>query len=282
AAAFFARPEVEGFDCVPVEHDERIIGMVYRVDLPNAPGPRADEAMRPLHCVPTISGAATVDALIRAMHATNEHFWLVLNDTAINAIVTRSDLARLPVRMLTMCRIVHLERLMDELIRTNAPDEAWVAALTDKRRAKLSEVKQQATERNEQIDLLESTSFSDKIEILRKHLGRKADADDLGGINTLRDQLMHARESSSDEAGINQFLRRFHRLDQFVEAWTRELRPDPATSPPSPTATPSACPAPHPTPASGAPPCAVPPSCPTPQPSVKTSAADPAWATPAA
>ena len=222
-AAFFERRKADGFDCAPVQRDGRIVGMVYWADVQKGGGRRAEEVMRSLDQVPIVAGTETVSGLIRAMKANGEHFWLVLNGTEINAIVTRSDLWRLPVRLLAMSRLVHLEKLMQELIRARGDDAGWMAVMPDDRKAKIEAEIKKAAARNEQLDPLESTSFSDKLTIFEKHLERKREAKDLGGINALRNKLMHGREDGDDEASIESFLGRLERMDTFIKKWTREL-----------------------------------------------------------
>jgi len=45
----------------------------------------------------------------------------------------------------------------------------------------------------------------------------------LGGINALRDQLMHARDGDDAQTSISQFLDRLDRLDRYIQNWTQEL-----------------------------------------------------------
>jgi CBS domain-containing protein len=232
AAAFFEQRRVDGFDCAPVEQAGRIIGMVYKSDLDAAGSPRrAADAMRSLDRVPIVAGTETVSSLMRVMRQSGEHFWLVLNGTEINAIVTRSDLWRLPVRMLAMCRLVHLEKLMQELIRSRTEGTAWMAVFTEDRRRKVEGVLKVSAARNEQLDLLECTSFSDKIAILGHHLGRKSEAKVLNRITRLRDQLMHGREDSDDESGITAFLDHMENIDLLLHQWSKELGPDEQPAP---------------------------------------------------
>lgn len=230
AAAFFKEHEALGFDCAPVVDSGRIVGMVYLADL--RPGGRAAgcsitrAAMRPLHEVPLVSGDEPIARFIEQMRETQEHFWLVLNGTTIDAIVTRSDLWRLPVQLLAFGRIVHLERLMHELIcRHVGEDLSWLDAIGEGRRGKIEKTIERNRTRNEQLNPLESTNFSDKVEIIKKVLRRPADGSALGGINALRDQLMHAREGSDDAPGIEKFLERLARIDRLIASWTSELHP---------------------------------------------------------
>ncbi len=226
-ATFFAQHKSDGFDCAPVRKNGRIIGMVYMSDVPPEIGAHCAEAiMRPLHLVPMVAATEPLSSLIHQMRSTNQHFWLVLDGTEIDAIVTRSDLWKLPVRLLAICRVVHLERLMHQIIALHVPDDSWMDAFNEERRHKLRQVIDRARERNELLDALESTSFSDKVEILRRTLKRGAEANDLGGISDLRNQLMHARDGNDAEPGILKFLERMQRIDELIAKFTAEMHPD--------------------------------------------------------
>jgi len=192
---FFDENARAGFDCAPVRQGQHIIGMIYREDLGNAKSiTTAQAAMRPLHQVPIIAATEPIISLIRKMQISNEHFWLVLDGTSIDAIVTRSDLWRLPVRLLTISRIIHLEQLLTAIIRLNCAADSWMADLTLDRQKKINSVIQSNRKNNEQLDALESTNFSDKLEILGTSLQRRDEKKELGGVIDLRNQLMHARD----------------------------------------------------------------------------------------
>src|SRR5690606_17648025 len=118
------------FDCFPVREspDEAsaIIGAVYRDDVGDHSSVASD-VMRPLHKVPLVASADSVDRLMRDMHDSGDHHWLVLHEARIAGIVTRSDLGRLPVKLLLFMRLVHLEDLLTTRIRTDAPNDEWLA-----------------------------------------------------------------------------------------------------------------------------------------------------------
>jgi CBS domain-containing protein len=226
--AFFEKHADVGFDCAPVKGDGKLLGMVYSKD---ATKPCAvASVMRPLHEVPLVSADTPIAELIRSMTGEDKHFWLVLDGIEINGIVTRSDLSRLPVRLLAAARVIHLEQLLARLIRLQVEGDSWMGVLSDERRAKIESINCDLRAKNENTDALESTNFSDKLEILSKSLGRAIEAKALGGIVELRNQLLHGRDAADDSQSVAKFLDRMQRIDRHIALFTETLaaRIDPA------------------------------------------------------
>lgn len=204
-------------DCFPVrDAAEQVIGAVYRHDHPDRSA-AAEQVMRPLYAVPIVSSAESVDRLMRRMHETGEHYWLVVHGSAIAGIVTRSDLGRLPVRMLLIMRIIHLEELLKTLIRTRVAGDTWLNCLSESRQAKLREVYRSNQMHGDDLDLLECTYLSDKATVARKQLGMAKIEKMIRGIDGLRNQLMHARDGKTEDASISKLLERVVRLDKAIE-----------------------------------------------------------------
>ena len=93
---------------------------------------------------------------------------LVVRETEISGIVTRSDLLKLPVRVLAFAMITHLERVLAEVIleACGPNNELWMKYLNQTRRDRISE--KQAKLKSGGIDpllLVELTDFCDKRDI---------------------------------------------------------------------------------------------------------------------
>lgn len=222
--AFFRAHEASLFDCVPVREGGRVVGMVDkdRLEHPDVPGAcTAAEVLRPLAEVPLVSEHESISNLIAAMRATGRHHWLVISGVEIAAIVTRSDLWKMPVQLLAWTRIMHLEKQMALAIGARHATDEWMAALSPGRREAVHKVMENLRRNNEHIDPLECTTFSQKVDIANRlfpHLCAKAD---LGGVVTLRDQLAHGRAGDGHAEGINTFLHRLQVIDRFVEAFEK-------------------------------------------------------------
>ena len=148
---------------------------------------------------------------------------LVIRETEVSGIVTRSDLLKLPVRVLTFGTITHLENLMAEVIRqaSGTDDEQWLKHLKQARREKVFE--KQAKHKSGRLDLplLELTDFCDKRDIVNKlrQLGSAFDRQ-LKGIEDLRNKLAHAGEYAADDQGVSVFVEQL----KNIESWIDKLR----------------------------------------------------------
>lgn len=215
---WFARHEGVGFDCAPVEEKRRIIGMVAVDAMKQVSGPiAAGDLMEPLPRVPMVAESETIANLIRAMRGTGRHFWLVLTGTKIDGIVTRSDLWKLPVRLLAMAMLVHVEQLITELIRRDRPSETWLAQLNKPTRLNIERRGKRKRALNENLDLIETTMFSEKVQIVRLALRNEQLAADLGELVELRNLLMHARDGDDESAGVDDLLTNMERLENVIE-----------------------------------------------------------------
>jgi predicted transcriptional regulator len=216
---FFADPRNAEFDCAPVTANAQIIGMVYRANLKShaIDSCRASDTdvMTPLHRVPMVASTDTVSGLILRMQETDHHHWLVLDGMSFSAIVTRSDLWKLPVRMLLICRLLRLEQLLATAMRRLGPNDSWLNSLSPGRQSKIRETHRSLMRRNEQVDVAESTHFSEKVTAVQK-LRRSFSDLPLGEVTELRDLLMHARDGQSDQEAVSRLLKRVAQVDECL------------------------------------------------------------------
>lgn len=220
-AEFFERHAQYGFDSAPIRnaHDQ-IIGLFYKDEV-KRDGPNA--RFHPLHEVPIVAAETPVVRLIHLFQTTSHRHWLVLDHERICGIVTYADLGKFPVRMLAVVKIMRLEQLLTTLLVQECSEAKLLSKLSDERQKKLQKTLQNNAQTNEQIPLAEFLSFSDKVELLRKAMDRKTQAEQIGGVVAMRDQLMHMREGESSGAAIDKFLQRLTTIDELIGVWTREL-----------------------------------------------------------
>jgi len=124
AAVFERHPD---FDQFPVTQDGRVIGVIERGD-GEMGGPVRDHFRR-LDDSMLVSAEEPLTGFISLLEE-KPHYRLVVLGTRIAGIVTRSDLIKLPVRLVAFMAITHLEILMADLIRARCgDDDAWLALL---------------------------------------------------------------------------------------------------------------------------------------------------------
>lgn len=223
------KEEFSAFDCFPVRSQDdtgtQVIGAVYRHDNPE-PEQTAVEAMRPLHRVPLVGSRDSVDRLIRLMHDMKEYHFLVLHEARISGIVTRSDLDRLPVRLLLISRIVHAEQLMTMILRQHAKAEpSWFDQLSTTRREAVERLQKRAREAGDDLELIECLYLADKLTLVGKLAGLAKVKKLLSSMDKLRNQLMHARDAETGTESLSKMIERSAKLDEAILLMERYLEP---------------------------------------------------------
>ena len=151
-----------------------------------------------------------------------EGAWVV-EGNAIGGIVTRSDLLKLPVRLVLFAFLTHLEATMTSVIRTLCRHDSWENHLTPARAARLREELEKGTAKNVYADMLSFTQWCDKRDILADVLpedvrgSKRKFVSDLKNLEKLRDRVMHANEYLTDAQGLSEMVR-------CAEGWTVRLR----------------------------------------------------------
>ena len=211
------------FDCFPVREDGgAVVGAVFREDSPS-PDSMATDVMRPLHNVPMVESGQPIEEFMARMRDTQKLQWLVIHGAEICGIVTRSDLARLPVRLLLTIRLVRLEQLAVERIRSLSGDDDWICHLPEQRRANAMSIAKQDRSTGDDLDLLNYINFSDKrliLEALATQTDDRKDVKSLGGLIEMRNELMHGRERDIDHASAKKMLERTARIDALIAKWS--------------------------------------------------------------
>lgn len=130
-------------------------------------------------------------------------------------IVTRSDLNKLPVRLLVFARITFLEMLLASEIEQNYPNDSWrkkcpnIAASCEKWFEKNKQ-------KNESTSLLAEANFEQKAKILDNPFGNCLDE-----MVALRNQLAHSKEVTRDTPTLGDFLKRYRYVEEAIETLRR-------------------------------------------------------------
>jgi hypothetical protein len=161
---------------VPVRFDGEVIGVVENIlgDLspetgatpPPDDGTRIEQAMRRLAGDMLIEGAQPLAVLIDEL-LRPPHYRLVLVGGRLEAIVTPSDLGKLPMRVLVYTQIAHLEATMTDAIRrAYATEEDAISALDEGSQAQVYGSLGGMHAKNLDPSLLEVASLKQKAVIL--------------------------------------------------------------------------------------------------------------------
>ena len=219
-ARVFGESSLEIYDQIPVQKAGRIVGVIER-RIGSPPGAARDH-MHALEDTLLVSAEGPLMSFVRTADASP--YRLVVRETEISGIVTRSDLLKLPVRVLAFAMITHLESVLAEVIleACGSNNELWMKYLNQTRRDRISE--KQAKLKSGGIDpllLVELTDFCDKRDIVKtlRHL----DADferQLKGIEGVRNKLAHAGEYVADDEGVRTFVEHL----KNTESWIEKLR----------------------------------------------------------
>jgi hypothetical protein len=147
-------------------------------------------------------------------------FRLVVRRGAIQGIVTRSDLNKLPVRLLSFGVITHLEIQMACLITKRYQDDSWLDHLDARRRAQIEKQFQRdlaGPDWEGRTTRLGCSYLMDKFEILQAEpdIGEALSADSKE-LNLLRRKLAHSDDYVWD---MDEPLENFCKRYQLAQKW---------------------------------------------------------------
>jgi hypothetical protein len=213
-------PVFADFDQIPVRNrTQRIVGVLLRGQ--NSGSGKVRESMQQLDESLLVSGEAPLLSFVRL--AGTVPYKLVLSEHGIKGIVTRSDLLKLPVRLLAFACITHLETLMAEVVRVQYPNRAeeWINLLKAGRQKKVRNKERSLKRARLDIDLLELTDFQDKRRLARiiAQLDQQF-SNDTGEAEKLRNQIAHAATFVTSEEEARQFAVKL----QKIEGWIAKLQ----------------------------------------------------------
>ncbi len=204
------------FDQIPVQEEQCVVGVLERNGKPMG---KAGEQMHRLNDGILVAAEEPLIHFLPLM-IDPPFYRLVIEGTSANGIVTRSDLLKLPVRLLVFALVTNLELVMSDIINAQLPNDTdWFNLLSLGRQEKISDKKVFYTKKRMEPPLLELTDFCDKRTILKKHLKlpRKF-ASDLEEIENLRNTLSHAGTYVNDETDIKEFVSTMQSAQEWADS----------------------------------------------------------------
>ncbi len=218
-------PQLLPFDLLPVRQNGHIVGIIRRGSEYPSHGSVRD-------CKHTLGESVLISAEMPLLEyisidPLDRLDRLVLQGINICGIVTRSDLLKLPVRLLAFSLVTHIEVLMSNLIRiTGVNEQTWLPFLKENGRGKkISKKQQQLKAKHSDPDMLEHTFFSDKQVILSRLFHSKETAihellteeaiDQLKEIKELRNTVAHTGNDRESRDPIQDFISRL----RLARAW---------------------------------------------------------------
>jgi hypothetical protein len=209
-------PALKDFDQIPVKVGARVIGVLERGR--EAMQRSVRDHMRPLEDSILVSAEEPLTRFLPALKG--EPYRLVVMGPEIKGIVTRSDVGKLPVRLMAFTLVTHLELVLADLIRARYADSAdWLALLHHKQRRTVEGRWRRRKKENLHIPFLDLTDLDHKITVVGKLLDLPDLGTELKPIVKLRNSLDHAADFVEACNGVNNLLDRLH----LLQHWTHEL-----------------------------------------------------------
>ena len=213
ADVFVRYPE---FDQIPVKDSGHVIGVLERDE--NDQQGKASAHLRHLDDGILVAAEQPLDKFLTLM-AEHPFYRLVLDGVHVSGIVTRSDLLKLPVRLLAFTLATSMETLMKDVISQELPSaEEWLEYLSPGRQEKIRARQAEFEELRMDPPLLDLTDYCDKYTILLKNcmLGKQFKSD-LVKIEGLRNTIAHGRSYAEDEIGLKDFIYTLESAQYWIE-----------------------------------------------------------------
>ncbi len=156
-------PAFSIFDAFPVKDGDHIVGVLER----NGVRPVAstvETAMRRIDDSLLVSAHDPLSSLVTVL--SSSPYRMVVDRARIVGIVTRSDVHKLPMRLLVFALVTHLELLMAEIVTRKMPDDAWVDRLSVTRRGRFEDKRGELRSSNFDPPWIELTDFCDKRDLV--------------------------------------------------------------------------------------------------------------------
>ncbi len=206
-----------GFDHVPVVNEaDHVVGVLA----PDEPaGGAVQEAMRPLDDTMLVSADEPLARFLPTL--ADCPYRLVVRGTRIGGIVTRSDVLKLPVRLLAFTLVTHLEMTMASLIQAKHPsDDNWRDLVEPHRQKRVSGKFKYLQKHKLDPSLLECTDFQDKrVVVAQLYALDDTFLTETKHVEGLRNTIAHAADYGQTEAELQDFLVGL----QQAEHWTLML-----------------------------------------------------------
>mgnify|MGYP005813720285 CR=1 FL=1 len=205
------------FDQIPIKENGTVIGVIERKGR-TAGQETAAKCMRRLEDCILVSEELPLSEFLPLM-ADPPYYRLVLAGNRINAVVTRSDLLKLPVRLLAFTKISQLETAMQELIELCCPDgDAWLPALPERSQQRVKCYQERAKKSHSDLTMLEFTTLRDKGTIIQEMCYEgKTVLGNLDEVYLLRNVISHGGNYAGTARALAKFIRQLERTDRCIE-----------------------------------------------------------------
>lgn len=208
-------PSKKDFDHLPVKEKGRIVGVVER-DSRAAVG-TVRHHMRSLDDSILVSAEEPLPKFLPTLK--DSSYRLVVNGPEIRGIVTLSDVAKLPVRLLAFTLVTHLEVVLaDKIRKEHSSDAVWLSLLHPKQRKTVEGRLKKRKQENLHLFPLEVTDLSHKISVVGKLRGATDFEELLEPIVKLRNSLDHASDFVEVCGGLTGFLERLGLVEHWIDA----------------------------------------------------------------
>jgi len=225
AAAILTKSEFLTFDHIPViDEDEQIIGVLERAQDPGSA--IAEVAMRRLNGSMLLSAHAPLLDGIRSL--AYRPYALVVYPDGIHGIITRSDVQKLPVRMLIFSSVTILEQAIADAIIVNKADGTWIDLIPKDEIKNMERLRMRLVAEGMDPSIIVLVNFFRKIEIVARILGLSAEENKgLHEIRRLRNATDHGDNflnSRKDIAALFELLDAGERWIAFFDEEYRRNR----------------------------------------------------------
>ena len=202
------RPELSGFDQIPITDGDKIVGVLERGGNPRRP---IDDSL-------LVSSEQPLSQFVRTLK--NQRYRLVLTGTSITGIVTWSDMMKPPVFVFVYSLISHLEILMTGEITSQYPQNSWLDLLDKEAKGRIIGRYQRWQKANIALELIECADLEHKASILRDRFSRNEDfGRELQTIISLR----HSTDHVKDYVKTSDDLKKFVYQIELAESWIARL-----------------------------------------------------------
>jgi CBS domain-containing protein len=211
-----SNPSQKDFDHIPVKSGDRIVGVLERES--QARDGTVRDYMRPLDDSMLVSAEEPLPKFLPTLVASS--YRLVVRGVEVRGIVTLSDVAKLPVRLVAFTLVIHMEAMLADVIRREGgDDEEWLKRLRPEQRKMVE--KRLKRRRKQNIHLLspiEVTDLSHKITVVGKLRGQRDFENELRPIVKLRNSLAHAADFVEECGGVKGLLERLALVEHWIDA----------------------------------------------------------------
>ncbi len=211
-----AQPKFDGIDQIPLVEGERIVAIWER----------GRKSKRPLDDSLLVSADAPLWDFIHTVH--EQSYRLVVEKTKVNAIVTWSDLLKVPVFVLAFSLLAELELAMNRRILEQYKDDSWIGLLDTQAQGTIAYRREKMEKKNLKLPAIEAADLWHKATVLQRMLGASRDFDeDLDKVVKLRNDVDHVKDMVQADTDLKGFVEHL----EAAETWLKIVKGgEPATA----------------------------------------------------